>query len=141
MQMKSCFLRAASSTDQNKHGNIMETRITKRTLLREVCNDKVHNYYYLINGRLYNADKTRYRRFKFILFFDAFDVQDFADKDSYTQQDIRELVDELAVAFVSSATYNITYDNCKQFYADCNTTINSYNRMCSYYTPQPSYFW
>ena len=38
---------------------------TKKKIL-EVNNSMCHNFYYLQHGRIYNADKTRLRRFKFV---------------------------------------------------------------------------
>ena len=47
--------------------------ITKTKKLIEQNNDMCHNYYYLINGRFYNSDKTKYKRFKYVEWFDIFD--------------------------------------------------------------------
>ena len=55
---------------------IVDWRITKRTKLLEINNDMCHNYYYLINGRINNADRSAYRKFKFVIWFDIFDVDD-----------------------------------------------------------------
>ena len=65
--------------------NIKYTTITR---LLEVNNDMVHNFYYIYYGRIYNEDKTRYRRFKYIEWFDMFDVQEYYEKDWITQDDI-----------------------------------------------------
>ena len=40
--------------------------ITKKQKLYEINNEKCHNYYYLIYGKIYNENKTRYRKFKFV---------------------------------------------------------------------------
>ena len=55
----------------------MEIKITKTEKLQEINNSMVHNFYYLIHGRIYNDEKTRYKKFKFVLFFDAFDIQEY----------------------------------------------------------------
>ena len=55
----------------------MEIKITKRTKLLEINNDMCHNFYYLVNGRFYNENKTAYRRFKFVIWFDIFDVDEY----------------------------------------------------------------
>ena len=55
----------------------MEIKITKRTKLLEINNDMCHNFYYLINGRFYNDNHTAYRKFKFVSWFDIFDVDEY----------------------------------------------------------------
>ena len=50
--------------------------ITKKELLMEQNNDMAHNFYYKINGKIYNKEKTKYKKFKFVLSYDIFDLQD-----------------------------------------------------------------
>lgn len=108
----------------------MNIKITKRTLLKEINNDMVHSFYYLINGRIQNEDKTKYRRFKFIVWFDVMDIQEYFEKDSYTQTDIREYLD--IVIECHTATIK-SYDDCKEFYNLCNETIENWNEKARYY--------
>ena len=69
---------------------VSEIKITKRSLLHEICNEKCHNWYYFIRGRIYDEQKTCYRKFAFIVFFDVFDVLEELDGDTYTKADIEE---------------------------------------------------
>lgn len=103
----------------------MEIKITKRTKLLEQNNEMCHNYYYLINGKILNDEKKRYRPFKFVLFFDCFDIQEYYEKDYYTNDDLRNYIDELCFGFTQ---YIKSYDDCKEFYEMCNESINSYNQ-------------
>ena len=99
--------------------------ITKMSKLLEVNNDMVHNYYYLVNGRVYNEKRTMYKRFKFVIWFDTFDVQEYFDKDIITKKDIKEFSKEMAYNFIES-NYN-GYDTFKDFIKECNKTIDEYN--------------
>ena len=103
--------------------------ITKKRKLLEVSNDKCHNWYYLFYGRIYNADKTRMRKFKFVLWFDVFDLQEFYEgQEKITTADIGRYVDELGWSTCSSNEYLIkSYNDCTDFYDWCNETINDYN--------------
>lgn len=100
------------------------TEITKIRLLKEVCNDMCHNFYYAVYGRIYNEDKTRYKKFHFVVWFDAFDIQENAGRDYYTKQDKKELLDLYAMSFCDMVT---DYNNVTDFYNACNDTINRYN--------------
>ena len=107
--------------------------ITKKQKLLEVNNDMCHNYYYLIYGRIYNENKTRYRKFKFVVWFDIFDVQEYFEKDIIYKEDIKNYVDDLI--FGASCAYrdNIkSFDDekgLKEFYNYCNETIKNYNNI------------
>lgn len=91
----------------------MEIKITKRQKLLEINNDMCHNYYYLVNGRIYNDDKTAYRKFKFIPWFDIIDVDEYFNYDDehdtwlenpVTQSMIDEYLEECIWAYVSIIT-------------------------------------
>lgn len=99
--------------------------ITKISRLLEVNNDMVHNYYYLVNGRLYNEKRTMYKRFKFVIWFDAFDVQEYFDREFFTKEDIREYAKDYAYNFIDS-NYS-GYDSFENFIKECNKTIDEYN--------------
>lgn len=106
---------------------MVDYKITKKQKILEVNNDMVHNYYYLIYGHLYNEDKTRYRKFKFVVWFDICDLQEYFDKDWITKEDIKEYLEEQIdcnIAIIKD--YNDT-ESLKQFYNFCNDTINDYN--------------
>lgn len=103
--------------------------LTKREKLLEVNNSMCHNFYYLQYGRIYNADKTRMRRFKFVFWFDIFDVMEYFEQDSVSKQEINEYANE--IAWSTSETYQSgikSFDNCQAFYDWCNETIVGYNR-------------
>lgn len=108
--------------------NVEYTKIQK---INEVNNDMVHNYYYIYYGRIYNQKHTKYRKFKYIQWFDIFDVQEFFEKDVITKQDIREY----ALNIENNYLYNIKdyedKESLKKFYENCNETIRKYNKNFS----------
>lgn len=108
---------------------MVDFEITKRQKIREVNNSMCHNYYFLVYGRIYNEGRTRMRKFKYVEWFDIFDVQEFfKDKEWITQEDVREYLNNLEVPYL----YNIKDYNdekgLKEFYNYCNETINEYNK-------------
>lgn len=107
--------------------------ITKKQKLYEVNNDKCHNYYYLIYGRIYNENKTKYRRFKFVEWFDIFDLQEYYEKDFITNTEIKTYIDNLTNSISCSYVDDIKdYDDekgLKEFYNYCNETIGNYNNI------------
>lgn len=111
----------------------MDFEITKKQKLYEVNNEKCHNYYYLIYGKIYNENKTRYRKFKFVVWFDIFDLQEYFERDIIYKEDIKNYVDNLIFNISFSYLNNIkSYDNkndLKEFYNYCNETIKDYNNI------------
>ena len=108
---------------------MVDFEITKRQKIKEVNNSMCHNYYFLVYGRIYNEGRTRMRKFKYVEWFDIFDVQEFfEDKEWITQEDVREYLNNLEVPYL----YNIKDYNdekgLKEFYNYCNETINEYNK-------------
>ena len=103
----------------------MEIKITKRTLLREVNNDMCHNWYWLVQGQIINDEGTRYRKFKFVEWFDCFEVQEWAEDGTHSKKNVRAYLDEV---IGSRLDLIVDYDNCKCFYAECNLTIENYNK-------------
>lgn len=105
--------------------------ITKLMKIYEVNNDMVHNYYYVAYGKILNKDHTRCRKFKFVVWFDIFDVMEYFDKDRVSKEDIREYASELV--YNNSYLLNINdYDDTKhlkEFYDYCKETIDNYNRI------------
>ena len=108
---------------------MVDFEITKVQKLWEQNNDMAHNYYFIIYGRIYNEGKTRMRKFKYIEWFDIFDVMEFFEKDFVTKEDVKEYVGNLENGYL----YNIKdyYDEkgLKEFYNYCNETIHDYNRI------------
>lgn len=107
--------------------------ITKKQKLLEVNNDMCHNYYYLIYGKIYNENKTRYRKFKFVVWFDIFDLQEYFEKDIIYKEDIKNYIDDLIFGASCVYTDNIkSFDDekgLKEFYNYCNETIKNYNNI------------
>lgn len=105
-----------------------KVKLTTHRKILEVNNDKCHNFYYVQYGRIYNSDKTRYRKFKFVLWFDIFDVVEYFDKDIVSKKEITEFANELAWNICETYKGNIkSYNDCKAFYDWCNETIDDYN--------------
>lgn len=111
---------------------MVDFKITKRTKLFEQNNDMAHNYYYLIQGHIYNENKTRYRKFKFVLWFDIFDLQEFFEKDIISQNDIKQYLNEIEFTHLLNIENYDDTQGLKQFYDYCNDTIKDYNRIISY---------
>lgn len=108
--------------------NNFTAELTKLQKALEVNNSMCHNYYYVQYGRIYNADKTQFRRFKFVFWFDIFDVCEYFDKDAVTKKEIAEYANEIAWCTYETYKDNIkSYDNCQVFYDWCNETIDDYN--------------
>lgn len=120
----------------------MEIKITRREKLLEINNDMCHNYYYLVNGRFYNEDETRYRKFKFVVFFDIFDVDEYFNYDDendtwnenlVTQKMIEEYLEECIWAYVSMVTDYNNENQLRNFYDMCDDSISNYNRIAKYW--------
>lgn len=105
----------------------MEVRITKRIKLCEVCNDMCHNWYYEVWVRIMNDERTRYRRFHFVVWFDIFDLQEHYDQDCISQKQIMDYVDVCAYAMTDLIK---SYDDYGYFYDICQESIERYNNRC-----------
>ena len=106
-------------------------KITKKQKILEVNNDKAHNFYFLIYGHIYNEDKTRYRKFKFVEWFDIFDLQEYFEKDIITDDDIKQYVNELVdTTNINNIKDYYDTESLKNFYDYCRETIENYNRIC-----------
>ena len=109
-----------------------DIKITKTSKLLEVNNDMVHNFYYLVNGRIINESKTKYKKFRFVLFYDIFDIQEYYTDDN---GNCIKITKELEKEYRNELIYGMTsiiksYDDTKDFYNMCNDTIENYNRIC-----------
>lgn len=107
---------------------MVDYKITKRTKLLEVNNDKAHNYYYLVQGKIYNKEKTRFRRFKLVKFFDIFDLMEWHDKDCISKNEILEYINELVDNDIMIIKDYNDIEGLKRFYDLCKNTIENYNR-------------
>ena len=107
--------------------------ITKKQKLLAVNNDMCHNYYYLIYGRIYNENKTRYRKFKFVEWFDIFDMQEYYEKDFITNTEIKayvnNLIDSIGCSYIDDIKNYNDEKGLKEFYNYCNETIKNYNNI------------
>lgn len=120
----------------------MKTEITKRTKLLEINNNMCHNFYYGIWGRFYNEDETRYRKFKFVVFFDIFDIDEYFSYDDendewnenlVTQKMIKEYLEECIWAYVGMVTDYNNENQLRNFYDMCDDSISNYNRIAKYW--------
>lgn len=113
---------------------MVDFEITKKQKLLEINNDMCHNYYYIVYGRIYNESKTRCRKFRYVQWFDIFDVQEFfEDKEYITKKDVEKYRDNIEIPYL----YNIKNYNdekgLKEFYNYCNETIEDYNKIARKY--------
>ena len=108
---------------------MVDFKITKQQKVLEVNNEMCHNYYFLVHGRIYNEDKTRYRKFKYIEWFDIFDIMEFFEKEYITQEDVKEYLNNLEIHYIYQIKdYNDT-KGLNEFYEYCNETIDNYNKL------------
>ena len=108
---------------------MVDFEYTKVNLIYEQNNCMCHNFYYIYYGRIYNEDKTRYRKFKYVEWFDIFDVQDFFDKEYITKEDIKEYANNIENSYLLSIKDYNDKEHLKEFYNYCNETIENYNRI------------
>lgn len=103
----------------------MEIKITRKTKLLSIRNEWIASDYYLINGRAYNPEKTRYYPFKFVLYIDlACDLWDGENDVPYNVA-----LDDMIFAFCDVLS-GVSFDDEKAiraFYDDCNATIENWN--------------
>lgn len=112
---------------------MVDFKITKTKLLKEHNTDMAHNYYFLIQGRLYNEDKTRYRKFKFVQMVDIFDVQEYFDIEWVNIKDAKECALEFACSLIEMVNDYNDKKNLHYFYEMCNETIENWNKLACYW--------
>lgn len=109
---------------------MVKYEITRIQKLLEINNDMAHNYYYLCYGRIYNETHAKYKKFKFVIWFDIFDVMEFYEKDSVTNNEIKEYAHELAYNNYLANIKNYNDEKrLKEFYEYCHETIENYNKI------------
>lgn len=108
---------------------MIDFEITKKQKILEVNNEMCHNYYYLIHGRLYNENKTKYKKFKYILFFDIWDLLEYYEKDFVTQEEIKDYIEAIENPYLTSISNYNDIKNIENFYKFCNETIENYNNL------------
>ena len=102
----------------------MEIKINKTEKLLEVNNTMVHNFYFLIKGRIYNNSKTESKKFKFVVWFDVFELLEYFESDSYSESDIYDFLNDLTANELSLIK---SYDDCQDFYNKCHQSIDKFN--------------
>lgn len=108
---------------------MIDFEITKKQKILEVNNEMCHNYYYLIYGRLYNENRTKYKKFKYILFFDIWDLLEYYEKDFVTQEEIKDYIEAIENPYLTSISNYNDIKNIENFYKFCNETIENYNNL------------
>lgn len=111
---------------------MVDYEITKVEKKYEQNNDMVHNFYFLIHGRIYNENKTRMRKFKYVEWFDVFDVMEFFETDYYNDKLVREYVGNLENGYLMSIKDYNDEKGLKEFYDYCKETIKNYNDIVSH---------
>lgn len=106
---------------------MVDFEITKVRKIHEVNNDMVHNYYYIYYGKIYNENRTKFRRFKYVEWFDIFDVQEFFDTDWITENDVKEYAKNIENVYLSNIKDYDDVKGLKEFYNYCSDTIINYN--------------
>ena len=110
----------------------MEVEYTKIIKIYEQNNCTCHNFYYLYYGRIYNKEHTKYKKFKYVEWFDIFDLQEYYEKDYITKDDIRNYALTLENGYLLAIkNYNDT-KGLKEFYNFCRESIENYNRIITY---------
>lgn len=113
----------------------MQHEITKITKIKEVNNEMAHNFYMLINGRTYNDEHKRYYTWRFVEWFDIFDLQEWFEDENgeipkLNEQRQKEYTRELAWAFIDGEGWRDyqSYEQRCKFINACNDTIITYNK-------------
>lgn len=112
---------------------MVDFKITKTKLLKEHITDMAHNYYVLKYARIYNEDKTKYRKIKWIEFFDIFDVMEYFEINRVTKEDVKNYYNDLEAPI---DIYLKNYDDkegLKDLYKYCNETIEKYNKLACFW--------
>lgn len=120
----------------------MEIKITKKELLNHWNNSCSTGWEYLIHGRIYNDDKTRFSRFKFVLWIDGMDYAEYLDNGDGTEiegteETFKEYLNECIYGYTGLIT-EFSDKGTKDFYELCKESIERYNRNlrrdnCFYY--------
>lgn len=112
---------------------MIDYKITKTRLLKEHNTDMAHNYYFLIQGRLYNEDKTKYRKFKFVEWVDIFDIQEYYDIEWVSVKDAKDYALECARSRIEIVKDFNDEKSLRDFYNIMVKTIENYNKLACYW--------
>ena len=105
----------------------MTTEITRKEKLLSVRNSWQAADWWLVHGRLYNAERTAFYRFKFVLQVDL--SVDLWDEEAEEEIPYKKALEEMAWAFCDYM-WNVSYDDkrkIKAFIDECNSTIERWN--------------
>ena len=69
------------------------------------------------------------RKFKYVEWFDIFDVQEFFDKDWITKDDVKEFAKNIENCYLTSIKDYDDIEGLKQFYSFCRESIENYNKV------------
>lgn len=100
----------------------MYNEITKINLLKECNNDKQYCKFYKAYFKLYNEEKTKYKKGFFIFQIDGLDVLEYYEKDEWTKKEWDAYKKEVAFATIE----NYKFNNTKGLQEFCNNTIKKY---------------
>ena len=64
--------------------------------------------------------------------YDIFDAQEYYEKDNISKKELRQLAIEYANWYLEDNLRNKDFEDLKDFYDFCNTTINNYNQIVCY---------
>lgn len=107
----------------------MEIKITKKVVI-DSGEDSAYSYaykYYLVYGKLYNDEKTRYRPFKYVMRIwkeDIFEAENYPDYLPLYRQ--KEITEDILYSFIE-CNYPKSYNECKNFFDACRESIALYN--------------
>jgi len=102
-----------------------EIKITKKLCLDEWSNSTCSGSEWVVYGRIYNREKTRYYSFRFVLWFDY--ACDLWDSENEKEIPLSECMENAIYSFIPD---NLSFDDEKaiaRFIDDCNATIEQYN--------------
>ena len=110
----------------------MEVKYTKIIKIYEQNNCMCHNFYYLYYGRIYNKEHTKYKKFKYVEWFDMFDLQEYYEKGHITKDDIRNYALTLENGYLLGIKDYNDKKGLKDFYDFCKESIENYNKIFKY---------
>ena len=91
----------------------MKIELTKTRLLKEVCNDMCHNWYFGCYGRIFSPDQKHYKQCSFVLVVDSEDISDYFDgKEVVTQKNVREYVKFVALEKMVTIDWEFKIQKC-----------------------------
>jgi hypothetical protein len=107
--------------------------ITRIEKLYETNNDMEHHYWYLVHLRIINKEHTKYKKIRYVIDFDSFEIQEYFEQEFYTKQNINEYKNELASNVVYLYLKDDIFHNCNELIEYAQNTINNYNSfVCNY---------